>query len=88
MNTTTGHETSVENVTGNERAFRTLAGMGMLTLVVTRIIVPPADIFTVSTMASYLVITSILGIDPTYYLAQRLRQLLIRPRYKPGRASA
>jgi len=65
MNTTT-----VNNVTNNERTFRGVFGMGLLTTVAAGTIAAPAVIFGTSMIAVYLVMTAIIGSDPVYATAK------------------
>lgn len=64
MNTSTAN-----NVTNNERAFRSVFGMGLLTTVTAGTIASPVVIFGTSMIAVYLVMTSIIGSDPVYAAA-------------------
>jgi len=64
MNTTT-----VNNVTNNERTFRGVFGMGLLTTVAAGAIGSPVMIFGVSMVGVYLVMTAIIGSDPVYATA-------------------
>jgi len=58
--------TQNQNVTNNERAFRTIFGMGILTTVSTGVIASETVIFVLSMIAVYQVLTAIIGMDPVY----------------------
>ena len=72
MNTETGHESSYNNMTNNERAFRTVLGMVLISKVIIGAIASPAAMFTLAAMSIYLVMTAIMGIDPFYAAAKSL----------------
>ena len=59
-----------QNVTNNERGFRAVIGMGVLTSVVAGMIASPVTIFGASMIAVYLVMTAIIGSDPVYATAK------------------
>jgi len=72
MNTATGHEASYNNMADNERAFRTVLGMTLVTKIIIGAIASPAAMFTLAAMSIYLVITAIMGSDPFYAVAKSL----------------
>jgi len=72
MNTTTGYESSLSNVTNNERAFRAVLGMALLTKIIIGMIASPAAMFTLAAISVYLVMTAIMGIDPFYAASKSL----------------
>jgi hypothetical protein len=72
MNMATAYEYSLSNVTNNERAFRGVLGMVLLTKIIIGAIAAPAAMFALATIAVYLVMTAIMGLDPFYALVQRL----------------
>ena len=72
MNTATGHEASYNNMADNERAFRTVLGMTLVTKIIIGAIASPAAMFTLAAMSIYLVITAIIGSDPFYAVAKSL----------------
>jgi hypothetical protein len=81
MNTTTGIESSPSNITNNERAFRGVLGMVLLTKIIIGAIASPAAMFALATIAVYLVMTAIMGLDPFYAVWNALS----KPRAtKPG----
>jgi Inner membrane protein YgaP-like, transmembrane domain len=59
-----------QNVTNNERGFRSVFGMGLLTTVAAGIIASPIAIFGTSMIGVYLVMTAIIGSDPVYAVAK------------------
>ena len=61
-----------QNVSNNERGFRSVFGMGMLTTVAAGTIASPIAIFGVSMVGVYLVITAIIGSDPVYAVTEAL----------------
>ena len=75
MNTST-YEFSAENVAVNERALRTIFGMGLLILIIIGGFITPSMIFGLSILSIYLVITAIMGIDLVYSLVGWLTQVL------------
>jgi len=62
----TYQSTQNQNVVDNERGFRAVFGMGILTALSTGAIVSETVIFALSMIAVYQVITAIIGIDPVY----------------------
>ena len=71
MTTYTENRTT-QNVTNNERSFRALSAMGIMSAVVSGIIPTPLTMFTASLIALYLVMTAIIGTDPVYRLMETL----------------
>ena len=59
-----------QNVSNNERGFRSVFGMGLLTTVAAGTIASPIAIFGTSMVGAYLVITAIIGSDPVYAVAE------------------
>ena len=59
-----------QNVSNNERGFRSVFGMGLLATVAAGTIASPIAIFGTSMVGAYLVITAIIGSDPVYAFAQ------------------
>jgi Inner membrane protein YgaP-like, transmembrane domain len=74
--------THYQNISNNERVFRTVFGLAILTTVSTGIVTVPTAIFTISMIAVYQVLTAIIGIDPVYSLSNALSGLRAR---KPGK---
>jgi len=58
-----------QNVSDNERGFRSVFGMGLLATVAAGTLAAPAVIFGTSMVGVYLVMTAILAIDPVYAVA-------------------
>ena len=56
---------ATNNVTNNERAFRGVLGIGMLTAAITGVVTSPMTIFGIL-IAAYLIMTASLGSDPIY----------------------
>jgi len=54
-----------QNVSDNERAFRGLSGIAMLTAVIAGVVASPMTIFGIL-IAVYLIMTAALGSDPIY----------------------
>jgi len=89
MNTTTGIESSLSNVTNHERAFRGVLGMALLTKIIIGAIASPAAMFALAIIAVYLVMTAIMGLDPFYALVQRFSHRRNQGRHKAaGKAYA
>ena len=88
MNTTTGYESSFSNVTNNERAFRAVLGMALLTKIIIGMIASPAAMFTLAAISVYLVMTAIMGIDPVYSLVQWFTKRQSHTEHKAGQAYA
>ena len=61
-------KTIYQNVTNNERGFRTVFGIGILTAISAGLIASTTAIFVISMIAIYQVMTAIIGIDPVYAL--------------------
>jgi len=59
-----------QNVSNNDRAFRGVLGMGLLTTVAAGTFASPVVIFGTSMAAVYLVMTTIIGSDPVYSAAR------------------
>jgi len=74
--------TQYQNISNNERVFRTVFGLAILTTVSTGIVTAPAAIFTISMIAVYQVLTAIIGIDPVYSLSNAVAGFRAR---KPGK---
>ena len=70
--TTHTENKSAQNVTNNERSFRALSAMVIMTAVVAGIIPTPLTMFTASVIALYLVMTAIIGTDPVYRFMETL----------------
>ena len=66
MNTSTTYDTSGTNVSRNERVFRAVACVGIVAAITSGAIAAPAALFAASLIAVYLMMTSILGMDPHY----------------------
>jgi len=64
--------TTANNITNNERAFRSVFGMGLLTTVAIGTFASPAVIFGASMTGVYLVMTTIIGSDPVYAVARAI----------------
>ena len=88
MNTATGYESSLGNMTNNERAFRTVLGMVLVTKVIIGAIASPAVMFALAAMSVYLVMTAIMGIDPVYSLVQWFTKRQSHTEHKAGQAYA
>ena len=74
--------TQYQNVSNNERVFRTVFGLAILTAVSTGIVTSPAAIFTISMIAVYQVFTAIIGIDPVYTLSNAISGFLAHKHIK------
>ena len=61
-----------QNISNNERVFRVITGLVVLTAISVGLFASPVAIFTVSMIAVYQVLTAIIGIDPVYTVANRL----------------
>ena len=88
MNTTTGYESSLSNMTNNERGFRAVLGMVLVTKVIIGAIASPAAMFALAAMSVYLVMTAIMGIDPFYSLVQWFTQRQTRYQNQIGQVYA
>ena len=69
---TTYQNNTYHNVSHNERAFRSVFGMGLLTTVAAGAFAVPTVIFGASMIGVYLVMTAIIGSDPVYAVAQAI----------------
>jgi len=67
---TTHTSNPYQNVSNNERGFRSVFGMGLLATVAAGTLAGPAVIFGTSMVGVYLVMTAIIGSDPVYALAK------------------
>jgi ethanolamine transporter EutH len=63
---------AVNNVTNNERTFRGVLAIGMLTAAITGIVTSPMAIFSIL-IAVYLIMTATLGSDPIYTAAHAMK---------------
>ena len=77
-----------QNISEHERGFRTVSGLGILTMIVAGAVASPAALFALSLVGVYLVMTAIVGIDPFYALAQSIGQRPVRHNIKSGQAYA
>ena len=68
--------TQFQNISNNERVFRTVFGLAILTTVSTGIITSPVAIFAISMISVYQVLTAIIGIDPVYSVANAFSAFL------------
>ena len=59
-----------QNVSSNERGFRAVAAIGMLTAVIIGAVASPAGIAALSMISIYLVMTAMIAIDPVYAVVQ------------------
>ena len=66
MKTATLNRDSIENVSSNERGFRAIAGLAMVSVVVAGTVASPVAIFALSMIATYMATTAIIGSDPVY----------------------
>ena len=70
---TTQTETrQTQNVSNNERSFRVLLAMGIMTAILAGVIPAPLAMFAGTLIAVYLVVTSIISVDPVYRLIETL----------------
>ncbi len=67
-----------QNISNNERVFRVITGLAVLTAISVGLFSAPIAIFTVSMIAVYQVLTAIIGIDPVYTVANSLSARLGR----------
>ena len=74
--------TQYQNISNNERVFRAIFGLAILTTVSTGIVASPVAIFTISMIAVYQVLTAIIGIDPVYSLSNAFSGLRARKHVK------
>jgi len=70
MNTT--YTSREQNVSNNERGFRAVIALGMLTAVISGAVVSPAAIAALSMISIYLVMTAMIAIDPVYHVTHRV----------------
>lgn len=66
----------MQNITNNERGFRVVMALGMLSGILAGVVTAPAAMFTLSVISIYLVTTTIIGSDPVYAIARRLTRHL------------
>lgn len=64
--------TKLENVSNNERGFRVVMALGMLSGIIAGTVSAPVTMFALAVMSIYLVTTAIIGSDPVYAVAQSL----------------
>ena len=74
--------TQYQNISDNERVFRSVFGLVILTAVSAGLVTAPVVIFTISMIAVYQVMTAIIGIDPVYTLSNAFSAYR---RHKPGK---
>jgi hypothetical protein len=84
MNTTTTNtisafESSVANVSNNERAFRAALGLGLLTKILAGVIMSPAVMFSLTAVSVYLGMTAIMGVDPFYAVFKTITKAIATP---------
>ena len=73
---TTNKPTQIQNISDNERGFRTFLALGTLSGVLAGVVTAPTAMFILSATSIYLVTTAIIGSDPVYAIAQRLNRHL------------
>jgi len=64
--------TELQNVSNNERGFRVVIALGMLSGVIAGTVSAPVTMFALAMVSIYLVTTAIIGSDPVYAIARRL----------------
>jgi len=68
----TTYASTEQNVSNNERGFRAVTALGMLTAVISGAVASPAAIAALSMISIYLVMTAMISIDPVYHVTYRV----------------
>jgi hypothetical protein len=76
------------NMSTDERAFRAVVGLGILSSIVAGLVTAPVAIFVLSLISVYLIMTTISGIDLVYSVARWIGQYLFQSSRKLGQDSA
>lgn len=61
-----------ENISSNERGFRSILATGMLVAIIVGVAASPTSIFVLTMASVYLVMTTMIGLDPAYTAREAL----------------